>query len=126
LAASFAVGKQINFTGILTRTQVRDEMWRSNALVLSSTFETFGLVLIEALATGLPVVATRCGGPEDIVENGLGVLVDRDDEWQLAQALNLIMRDSHEESSRRQSVVERFSYARVTSQLLKVYDRVLL
>ena len=38
-----------------------------NLFVLPSRYETFGMVLIEAMASGIPVVATRCGGPNDIV-----------------------------------------------------------
>jgi len=52
-------------------------MARAKLLVVTSKIEGFGNVIIEAMAVGCPVLATRCGGPEDIIKNGQnGVLVD--------------------------------------------------
>jgi glycosyltransferase involved in cell wall biosynthesis len=52
-----------------------------------SDVETFGVALIEALACGLPVVATRSGGPDEVITPEVGILVDRGDVAGLAQAL---------------------------------------
>lgn len=64
-------------------------MARSTVFVLSSLYEGFGNVLIEAMACGLPVVATRCyHGIEEIVEDGVtGLLVETGDEKAMAEAL---------------------------------------
>jgi len=59
-----------------------------DVFVLPSKSETFGVVLIEALACGKPVVATRCGGPESIVvDSSLGELCPPNDAAELAQSL---------------------------------------
>jgi len=81
----------VAFGGPQTRNGVREEMWRANALILSSDFETFGVVLVEALSTGLPVVATRCGGPAEIVRSAHGCLIDPGDVHQLTSAMRLMM-----------------------------------
>lgn len=82
LAAELGIASQIKFLGQIPREAVREEMRQADCFVLPSNFETFGVVLIEAMASGLPLVATRSGGPEDIVtaKNGILVGVGREDE----------------------------------------------
>ena len=99
-------------------------MWSANTLVLPSTFETFGVVLVEALATGIPVVATRCGGPEEVIETGLGLLVERDNEEELAEAMVIMTSQSYPDCMLRDRVMSRFSFENVAQQLLDVYATV--
>jgi glycosyltransferase involved in cell wall biosynthesis len=81
------IAPQISFLGSLGREAVRDALRNAHAFVLPSHQETFGVVVIEAMATGLPVVATRCGGPEDIVTEETGRLVPTTDPKALTAAL---------------------------------------
>ena len=60
---------------------------QARCFVLPSTKEPFGLVLVEALAHGLPVVATDCHGPSEILTDGIGQLVAIGDETSLARAM---------------------------------------
>jgi glycosyltransferase involved in cell wall biosynthesis len=116
-----SVAPQVEFTGALSREGVRERMWSANALVLASALETFGVVLVEALATGIPVIATRCGGPEEIVEEGLGLLVDRDNEDGLVEAMVTITGQSYPDRILRDRARSRFSFESVAHQLLDVY-----
>ncbi|MEM2338894.1 MAG: glycosyltransferase, partial [Nitrososphaerales archaeon] len=77
LVKELKMEEKIKFLGMLDRYQVRENMWRANVFVLPSYYETFGVVLIEAMATGLPVIATRCGGPEDFVNPKEGSFVEK-------------------------------------------------
>lgn len=86
-ARRLGVRAQVSFLGRLDRSGVRNALWNAHAFALSSHHETFGVVLVEAMATGLPVVAPRCGGPEDIVTPDTGLLVPPDDPEALAEAL---------------------------------------
>lgn len=79
LANSLGVSDKITFTGSYIRSDFAKELAKSNCFVLPSRSETFGIVYIEALATGTPVIATRCGGPEDFVNDENGMLVDVND-----------------------------------------------
>lgn len=79
LAIQLEVQDQIDFLGYIDRASVIQEMQNANCFVLSSYHETFGVVLIEALALGVPIVATRCGGAEDIVTERNGLLVSPGD-----------------------------------------------
>ncbi|MEQ9229997.1 MAG: glycosyltransferase, partial [Cyclobacteriaceae bacterium] len=72
------VSDKITWLGELSREQVREEMQRCSFYVLPSRHETFGNVLLEAVACGKPVIATDCGGPRDIVTDEVGVLCEVD------------------------------------------------
>ena len=91
-AARLGLGAKVSFLGAQPRRGVREALWNAHAFVLASRHETFGVVLVEAMATGLPVVATRCGGPEDIVTEATGCLVPPNAPAALAEALRT-MRD---------------------------------
>ena len=81
------IDDRVTFRGRLNRDGVREALWNAHAFVLPSRHETFGVVLLEAMATGLPVVATTCGGPEDVVPPDTGRLVPTDDPDALADGL---------------------------------------
>lgn len=68
---------KVTLTGYLTQEQVRNYMAISSIFTLSSDFETFGVVLIEAMSMGLPVVATASGGPKDILTKETGILSEK-------------------------------------------------
>jgi glycosyltransferase involved in cell wall biosynthesis len=125
LAAREKAEGAIAFTGPKTRDAVRREMWRANALVLSSDFETFGFVLIEALSTGLPLIATRCGGPTEIVRSGHGYLVDPGDQGQLTSAMRLMMRRHFDAIKLRSYAVDYFGHQHVGGALHALYRDIL-
>lgn len=127
LVKDLGVNDQVRFLGMLSREQVVREVAAADAFVLSSQHETFGVVLIEALALGKPVIATRCGGPEDIVTGRDGLLVAVDDVNALADAMQKLYanRAGYHAESLRQSCRERFGEEAVAQRLLGVYTEVL-
>ncbi len=58
-----------------------------DVFVLPSRDETFGVVVIEAMSCGLPVIATKCGGPQEIITPETGILVALENEHELADAI---------------------------------------
>jgi len=110
MVASEALQRRCQFTGLLDRDGVRALLRRSDIFVLPSLGETFGVALGEAMACGKYVVATRCGGPEYVIAPGSGVLVDKGDALQLADALEKALNDSDADlaTRARQSIDRRF------------------
>lgn len=70
-------------------------METADVFVLSSRYEGWGIVLLEAMAAGIPTVSFRCQwGPEEMISDGEdGILVEREDIDALATALGRILRD---------------------------------
>jgi len=87
LAERLGLKGRVEFYGAYVRKEFAEALGESDAFVLASRGETFGVVCIEALACGLPVVATRCGGPEDFVNEANGLLVPVDDAEAFAKAM---------------------------------------
>ncbi|MFC6222019.1 glycosyltransferase [Hymenobacter artigasi] len=83
----------VTFLGKLPHEAVAAEMARATALVSFSRAETFGCVLLEARASGCPVVATRTGGVPELFqpENAFGLLVNPDDEAALENAIKQVI-----------------------------------
>ena len=81
-------GRHVLFPGPLSRSNVHQLAHRANCCCISSDVETFGLPMIEALAAGKPVVSTRCGGPNDVLDDPrLGRLCECGDVDGLAAAM---------------------------------------
>ncbi len=76
LAKNLQVENRISWLGELSREEVLREMQACSFYVLSSRHETFGNVVVEALACGKPVVATQCGGPEELIDEETGYLCE--------------------------------------------------
>ena len=95
-----------------------------DAFVHPSRYETFGIVLVEALSTGRPVIATRCGGPNDIVRSEDGTLVDVDDATGLAEAMRDMIGMDWDTQAMRDVVESRYTKATIRGQLLDIYDTI--
>jgi glycosyltransferase involved in cell wall biosynthesis len=85
---------------------------QASCFVVSSRSESFGMTVVEALANGLPVVSTDCGGPAEIlVRSEDGTIVPLDDEMALAGAITAALADPGSPSLRMQTA-ERFAVPR--------------
>ena len=126
LAEELGVTSQVEFLGALDRHEVRDLMARTDAFVLSSRYETFGVVVIEALALGKPVISTRCGGPNRVVQSQDGLLIPPEDVAAMAKAMRYLKDhiDDYDSQAIRQSCIDRFGESAIASQLDGIYGAV--
>jgi glycosyltransferase involved in cell wall biosynthesis len=98
----------------------------SDCHVLFSHYEGFSVVTAEALACGVPVIATRCGGPEDFVNDRMGILVQPGNQKELEAALNFMLDHSqdYDPVKLKEYAKSRFSSRVVGDQILRVYESV--
>lgn len=93
LAQEVGIGQQVEFTGKIPFDEIPFYLKAADLFCFASKTETQGLVTMEALAAGLPVVAVRASGTQDVVEHdGQGLLTD-DDTDALAQAISRVLSD---------------------------------
>jgi len=76
LAAELGLKDRVHFIGWLTQSECADRLRKSVALVLPSLYECGGAAVLEAMAMGKPVIATRWGGPADYLDASCGLLVE--------------------------------------------------
>jgi len=126
-ANELGIAGRVSFTGILSHERVLAEMSTCDAFVLSSRIETFGVVVIEAMACGKPVIVTKCGGPEWFVEPRDGMLIPPAEPSMLAEAMARIVADAHryDGPSIRRRCIDRFGATALVTSLCRIYDRVL-
>ena len=124
LVRALSLSDHVRFLGEVAPNDVAALMRESALLVVPSRRETFSLVTAEALASGTPVVATRCGGPEEILTDEMGQLTDVDDPAALAIAIESALTRSYDRLALRRYAVDRFGSAAAAERLGRLYDRV--
>lgn len=121
--------KHVILTGSLPLEEVRMMHAASDIFVLPSLAEGDPLVTLEAMASGLPIVATRVGGiPNQIRDGWNGFLIDPGDEQQLAERIAYLL-DNPEERGRmarnsRKYAEEEFDWGMIAKKILAVYQKV--
>lgn len=124
LAGELGVSHKVIFKGALSRDEVKKEMSNCNVFALASRFETFGVVLIEALSSGKPVISTKNGGANDIVNDSNGILVDVNNIDQFGEKMYYMYKNYNEYDSYkiRKECIRKYSREVVTQKLLNIYD----
>jgi glycosyltransferase involved in cell wall biosynthesis len=127
LASELGIAAKCRFRGAVSPDELAGEMANCDLFVLPSRVETFGIVAAEAMAVGRPVVATRCGGPEDILTPKTGLLVPVDDPVALADAIARVCGnlDAYSPEEISEYAGRRFGHAAVTARLAEIYHGVM-
>jgi len=122
-------GTATTFVGYLAGDELASAYASGDAFVFPSSTETLGLVLLEAMAAGCPVVGANRGGIPDIVSDGInGCLYDPDQPASLVTAVQRLLGDGATRAKLRQAArleAERWGWAGATAQLRAYYRQVL-
>jgi len=126
LAEELGVSDRCRFYGFVPHAELPEFMSRLHAFVSSSRYETFGVVIAEAMAAGLPVIVTRSGGPEDYVTEENGMLVPVGDVKALASAIERMSTQytAYDREANATKIKEAFSKAVIRARLDAIYARV--
>lgn len=124
LANGLGISDVVKFHGIKTKKEIADFMRRSHIFILTSLYENLPCVLIEALTSGLPIVATNVGGIPEIINENVGILVEPKNSHTFAIAIeNMIHKlpiyPSLEISEYSQ---KKFSYEAIGEKLNDIYN----
>lgn len=128
LAVELGVADAVRFTGALPPAEALRLMREHDLLVHASQFETFGMTVVEAAAAGMPVLVTRCGGPEETlagIEESAGELVEVSDDPESLAAGYRRLRDRFvagmDLATARQRLAEKYGYAAVAAAHREVW-----
>jgi D-inositol-3-phosphate glycosyltransferase len=127
LVTSRGMGLRVRFLGAQPQELLPLYYSASDVVAVPSRYESFGLVAVEAMATGTPVVASAVGGLTFTVNNGVsGILVPYGEPRALANALDRLLEDDDLREGMgfaAQRDAQRFSWDTVAQQVLHVYAR---
>jgi glycosyltransferase involved in cell wall biosynthesis len=126
LARELKVSDRVTFLGAVPQAQLREHYGAADALVLSSSREGWANVLLEAMACGTPVVASRVyGTPEVVASPEAGVLMGVRSYQGVADAVNAL-RANYPDRGATRRYAERFSWDDTTDGQLRLFEQVLL
>lgn len=127
LCNRLGLSDRVTWKGELNRNSAVKYFNECNAFILSSRHESFGIVLCEALACGKPIVTTLCGGPEDILDDSVGLGVATDDPQDLSKKMIRMIENysKYEPSKIRHYFEKRFSSGVVAAQIVEIYNQII-
>jgi glycosyltransferase involved in cell wall biosynthesis len=126
LATELGIDDRVKWLGRLDREQSATEMKKCHAFVLPSRHESMGIVFAEAIACGKPLIGTRCGGPEEIINDHNGLLIPPEDLEALANAIRQlkVQYTQFDVKTIRAGFMNRFSSKVITAQIMEIYTKV--
>jgi glycosyltransferase involved in cell wall biosynthesis len=122
LSAELGLDGAVRFAGSRSPREVAERMRAADVFVLPSRFENLPVVLLEAMASGLPAIATAVGGVPEVVDEDAGILVPAEDVGALAHALERIADGSYDAAALARRAHDRYGMRAVGRVWDDVYD----
>ncbi len=119
----------VEFTGWLNNREIQTLAAKSSIGIFPSRIESFGLSVVEAMATGLPVIAARGGAvPENIEDGETGTLVPVNNPDALAEAINKALENSQSSEmmaiAAKSAIQQKFSWDRAAGSMIEIYKNI--
>ena len=128
LVRSLDIEDAVRWLPVLSEAEVLLYYGAADVFVMPSRYELFGIVMLEAMASGVPVVATRFGGPPEVITDGeTGLLVDPTDIAELAAAIVELVEDPERRrrmgAAARMHVERSYSWAHLAARHRALYEQ---
>lgn len=113
------------FHGLIPHDALNNYFCKANFFILNSNYETFSVATAEAIAHGIPVVVTKCGGPEEFVTEEVGILIERQNEESLMRGLEYMINNWQNYNPYRlyNYAKHKFAIQNVTYEFSKIYNK---
>lgn len=126
---SFRVQEKVKFAGFIPHNQIAKFYTQADIFVSPTLYEPYGQTILEAMAAGLPVVASKVGGIPSMVDDSVGILVKPGNIEELADALAALINSSDLRKKKAQVAQEKvkkiFEWEKIINQYLNVYGGLL-
>jgi glycosyltransferase involved in cell wall biosynthesis len=116
--------KNVIFTGPIPHSEVQNAYAAGDIYVLPSHHEPFGVVLLEAMAQGLPIIATNAGGPREIVNKEFGITQSPSDQWAWFVNIRKLLEKPHVRRTMSQYAIKeakKYLWDTLVEKVLKAY-----
>ncbi len=119
--------KWVVFHGRKNNDYVLNFLQKIDFLILNSNFETFSVVTAESLASGKPVIATRCGGPEQFITPQTGLLIEPRNRNELQEAIMYMVNNyqNYDSQTLKDSIQQNYSSSVVGQQFCDIYKSII-
>ena len=127
LIDKYELNDRVFLLGQLNREEVAKNMMECDSFILASRFETFGIVYIEAMNYGKPVIATKTGGPDTFLNEKCGILVENENIEEIKKAM-IKMKDTYDEYDKKyisEFCENNFSEKVIAQRLISLYEEVI-
>ena len=120
LIKKYKLQDQVILAGFIPDEELSSYYEQADLFVLPSLYEGFGLVYLEALKEGTPIVTTKCGGPEDIITKDNGLLVPTKDYKKLAEAIETALNKNWDKEKIKKDS-EKYNWENIFQQYFELY-----
>lgn len=127
LVTEYGLQENIIFRGHLNKREIVKALNSSDTFILGSRSETFGVVVIEALSMGVPVICTRCGGTDGLIDDSNGQYIPTDDIEAMIKAMEYAYNNQNHYNRImiRENCLKKYSPKAIANQLSNIYNKVI-